>query len=528
MESEIVKKDTEVISLKKIILYYIRHWKWFGITFLVSLILSVLYLVIVPKTYQINANVLISDDSSPMTGMAEAAIAKSFGIGGLLGSSNVDDELLVIASQTVMTDVVRDLKLYITYQKPYTIGRMLYNSSPIILAVNDTLVDSLVNEIEFVASVESASLIKIKMESKDLDVDKEYSFSKLPAVLSVNGKDFTFSYRNNMYEGPVKMNITINPISWIAEELKDDLVKVDVVEKNSSVVELITKDNERERGKDILASVIKSYNDFSSNMDQKNSERIVEFLNERLNVVQKELSGYEDQVQSYKNKNNFFDLEAETKIIVEQLSLYQQQMAEAESRYTILDLLVKFFNEKRNLYEMVPLNMAIDEKMSEVIMLYNEKLVARNNALKNMKDGNPALKTIEDQVQSYRNNLIQTITDAQKSIKLTKAEIDRRSNAITSKINSLPDYERDFVTIKRNQEIQQAIFIYLLQKREETAMGGQQNKIKAKIINEPYVLKDKVAPKKLFALIFILFFTLLIPIILLFIREQFTILRKEV
>ena len=59
MQSEIVKKDTEVISLKKIILYYIRRWKWFGITFLVSLILSVLYLVIVPKTYQINANVLI-------------------------------------------------------------------------------------------------------------------------------------------------------------------------------------------------------------------------------------------------------------------------------------------------------------------------------------------------------------------------------------------------------------------------------------------------------------------------------------
>jgi hypothetical protein len=35
-----------------------------------------------------------------MTGMAEAAIAKSFGIGGLLGSSNVDDELLILSSQS--------------------------------------------------------------------------------------------------------------------------------------------------------------------------------------------------------------------------------------------------------------------------------------------------------------------------------------------------------------------------------------------------------------------------------------------
>lgn len=527
MKTEDMKKDTEVISLKRIILYYTNHWRWFGGAFLVSLILSILYLIIVPNTYQINANILISDDSSPMTGMAEAAIAKSFGIGGLLGSSNVDDELLILSSQSVMNNVVKDLKLYITYQKPYTIGRKLYNSSPIVLSVSDTLINELNDVVDFFVTVESASLIKIKVNASEFDLDKEFTYSKLPAVVSLDGKDFVFSFRNNAYEEPVKMNITVSPISWVAEDLKDELVKVGAVEKNSSVIELITKDDERERGKDILNSVVNNYNIFSSNMDRKNSERIVDFLNERLDLVQNELNTYENQVQSYKNKNKFFDLEAETKIIIEQLSLYQQQMAEAESRYTILDLLVRFFKDDNNLYEMVPLNMAIDEKMSEVILAYNEKLIARKNALNNMKAGNPALKNIEDQIYSYRGNLIKTIKDAQQSINLTKAEISKRSKSITDKINSLPNYERDFVTIKRNQEIQQAIFIYLLQKREETAMGAQQNKVKAKIINEPYVLKNKVEPKKMYALIFMLFFTLIIPILLLFIREQVCSLRRE-
>jgi hypothetical protein len=71
-----------------------------------------------------------------------------------------------------------------------------------------------------------------------------------------------FSFRNNAYEEPVKMNITVSPISWVAEDLKDELVKVGAVEKNSSVIELITKDDERERGKDILNSVVNKYKSF--------------------------------------------------------------------------------------------------------------------------------------------------------------------------------------------------------------------------------------------------------------------------
>jgi hypothetical protein len=85
--------------------------------------------------------------------------------------------------------------------------------------------------------------------------------------------------------------------------------------------------------------------------------------------------------------------------------------------------------------------------MSEVILAYNEKLIARKNALKNMKAGNPALKNIEDQSIAIEAILLKLLKMHNKVLNLTKAEISKRSKSITDKNNSLPNYERDFVTI---------------------------------------------------------------------------------
>ena len=49
---ESIQNDNETISLKKIIVNYISHWKLFVAAACFSVIPAVLYLVLYPKTYE--------------------------------------------------------------------------------------------------------------------------------------------------------------------------------------------------------------------------------------------------------------------------------------------------------------------------------------------------------------------------------------------------------------------------------------------------------------------------------------------
>ena len=54
----------ETISLKSILIGYLRHWRLFLGTFVISLIPAVLYLIYYPTTYEIMARFKVQDDTS--------------------------------------------------------------------------------------------------------------------------------------------------------------------------------------------------------------------------------------------------------------------------------------------------------------------------------------------------------------------------------------------------------------------------------------------------------------------------------
>ena len=71
----------------------------------------------------------------------------------------------------------------------------------------------------------------------------------------------------------------------------------------------------------------------------------------------------------------------------------------------------------------------------------------------------------------------------QRSIKDVKA----KEQEIYSKMNNYPVAERQFVELKRRQEIIQGVYLILLQKREETALILGQTRDKARVIDPAYV-----------------------------------------
>ncbi|MDE6514189.1 MAG: hypothetical protein K2L05_08415, partial [Muribaculaceae bacterium] len=90
-----------------------------------------------------------------------------------------------------------------------------------------------------------------------------------------------------------------------------------------------------------------------------------------------------------------------------------------------------------------------------------------------------------------------------------------------SSVNSLPSVEQSFRKIARDQAIEEQIYVFLLQKQEETNVLFSNLNPKAQIIDEAYSLNEDESISPAIVIIIALLMGLLIPPTCIFIRNQF-------
>lgn len=122
MQEEIknIESKENNFNIKEEVFKYLFNWKWFVLGVLLSLTIAYLYLRYATPKYQATAKVLVKDDRKG--GMMSELSA--FSDIGMLGNvaSNVENELEVLKSGSILYEVSKELELEFTY---YSIGRVI-------------------------------------------------------------------------------------------------------------------------------------------------------------------------------------------------------------------------------------------------------------------------------------------------------------------------------------------------------------------------------------------------------------------
>src|SRR5690606_36663178 len=109
---------------------------------------------------------------------------------------------------------------------------------------------------------------------------------------------------------PIDLIIHLNNKDQIAAGYTSSL-KLKLPSKYASVVNLALTDAVPERGKDILNRLVEVYN--SQAVREKNviATNTIEFIDEQLATLTKELDAIERKLEEYKRSNNISDLNSE-------------------------------------------------------------------------------------------------------------------------------------------------------------------------------------------------------------------------
>lgn len=108
--------------------------------------------------------------------------------------------------------------------------------------------------------------------------------------------------------------------------------------------------------------MIASYNTSSKERRNALAGNMVLFLDERINLISKELVEIEKQIESYKKENSLTDIEAEAKIILDKSTNFKERLIEAETQYTVIELVEEFLLKPENRFSLVPLNIGLNDR----------------------------------------------------------------------------------------------------------------------------------------------------------------------
>ena len=510
-------QSEEQINIQEILFRYLIHWPWFVVSVIVCVTLAWGYLRLTTPVYNISATVLIKDEKKGGGANMSSELEK-MGLNGFVSSSsNIENEIEVLKSRTLAREVVSSLGLFVTYMDEDKFpNKELYRTSPVLVSLTPQEADRLPQTMEIDMLLQPAGAMDVQVKVRQKEYRKH--LEKLPAVFPTDEGTVAFFANNDTLSSLRPESVTterhitayINRPFAVAKGYAGSLL-ITPTSKATSVVTVSLKNSNTQRGKDYIDKLLEMYNINANNDKNEVAQRTGEFIDERIDIISKELGSTERDLENFKRSAGITDLTSEAQIALTGNAEYEKKRVENQTQINLVMDLKKYLQGSE--YEVLPANVGLqDAGVAGAIDRYNEMVAERKRLLRTSTESNPAIVNLTTSIRAMRSNIQTTLDATLKGLEITKADLIREASRYSRRISDAPTQERQFVSIARQQEIKSGLYLMLLQKREENAIVLAAIANNAKIIDEAQADSTPISPKRMTIYLAALVFGIGIPV----------------
>lgn len=493
-------------QLKRLFFRIVPYIPLIIVALLIGMAGSYISLRYATKVYAAKTRLIVNDDTQEKN----SNLLNPFQFDSRDISSETEREIEILRSRDLVANLVGKLQLNVQYsQKGYIKFGLSYKEIPFKLELfqPDSIGETVNGEVKIING-------KVLYEGNTYDVDTIIN-SKWGKIRWHINSQYIHTAVNNK-----PRYITIEPIAVATNEVISAL-SIKPISKFSSIVELTYIDEIPERGVNILDSLITMYGRATVDFKSRISANTLAFLNERLRLVAEELSGEEKRLQSFKTDQGIVDLGAEGNLSLNKLKEADAKIGELGVQMDILTQIEKYVNRRNNSNSQIPATLGTTDPVLTALLnqLYQSEFdLEKTKQISGSK--NPQIAVYEEAIAKLKPSIITSINNLKLSIDASRKSLQYDNNKVTANLGKLPLKERLLMDISRQQGIKNAIYTFLLQKREEAAITAAAILPNHRVIERPENT-GLVSPQSTKTYALGIFIALLISALFIYFREFF-------
>lgn len=501
------------INYRELLRPYLKNWKWFVIAAIIALALGVLKIRYSVPEYALQAKIQILEDQSSAS---ELDVFRDLNIFGG-GRNRVQDEIEALNSRSNLIQVVKQLGLN---KKITAMGSIqhsdVYRNAP--FNISFLAPDSIVyraNEEFFITLKSDTSFEMAATEDEPAIVQlfgKTIPTAVGDVVITPNAVDLD-SYLDRKYK------VAVNPLAAVAEQYQKKL-QISITDQLSNIISIGLNDQVIERGKDVINALIYTYNHNAITDKKEIADRTSRFIDDRIASIYGDLSTVDESAEDFKADRGLADIAAQTNLNLNIGAANQQELENASFQLNIASSMKDIVDSQQG-YETLPSNIGLtDASIAATTARYNELAMERKRLLESSNEKNPIIVNLDQQLDGLKRSMQASLNTVTNNLALQVNSLSGQLSRINSRIYSAPKNERALRDITRQQQTTESLYLYLLQKREESQITFASASPKSKVIDGAFLANNApVSPKKSIILLASLILGLMVPFSVIYAKD---------
>jgi capsular exopolysaccharide synthesis family protein len=470
-------------DIKKTLVKIFKNWYWIILFMTISIGLSVVYLKRSTNIYGANTRIMVKPQKNAFKDALSESLPES------PRKEDVNNEIEVLKSTRIIDETINRLNLDVSY---FIKGRLrtgeIYQSIPF-KVVDAKILDPSFYGAPFNIRILNKDQFNINIEYGSYTFNKTFHFGD-PVVnakfsLVVNGNADQIVHNSKLSE--INFLFTINNHGYLISKYQSALQMSK--DENASVIDINIEDEVPDRAIMFLDTLTHLYIDYSISLSKEINSNTIKFIDDQLQDVEGILNGVESNLEEYQIKKGVVNQEG-------QGSMYIQQKADAETELTKLTAKIGSVNY---LYEnltsggdvttVAPALLADqnDPSLSTAFTDLSNLYQRKTNLLFSNTPNSPVVKEVDEMIANSKQRVIQLVLNLRRSLALQYNTLSAQLGTYQSRISSMPSTMKGLVNINRKVEVNQKIYLFLLETRAQTIIA------RASIVPDKFVLNPSVS-----------------------------------
>lgn len=485
------KETKSSFDFSRFISKLVGNWYWFALTLAIGLTLAYLYLRYTQPLYKVSTFILIHqpENQSEKLGATPfaAQAAASAGVG-----FDPSNEIFKLQSEALLGKVVDSLDLDISVNM---LGRVRSKTEEL---------EGLPFGIKLSKSSPENSMpqheLMLTETSYTLEHDKKMIKGYYGQPLIINGDTLSITLRSSSpADLAIKYGLSYDSRTGAIGSLYGRVTVEPAFQAGPGMLLISVLDQVSSRARKTIDVLIHEYDNANLEFKNQSLRMEIKFLTDRVNSVGSELLQQENLVRDFKVAHTVTDVSSAANQMLTNLTQLDAKKTEIESKRQLADIVeanIKNYSGREQIIGNA--SGLADPVLISLVTKYNEQVLAKNRILDRGTTLDPRLGGIDKELQDLRVNILNSLESIRRELRSNSDFVATQERATTSRFQTMPEKEKDFVQVNRLLNLKQEMYIFLLQRKEDKHIQLASSQIGESRIIDSRTSKGIESPKPMF------------------------------